>query len=221
MINLLFLNSNEKCSEHVQKGVDSKKCNLQTVTTTFDLLREIKETKFDAVILASNFHDIDIELLISLVRLEMKYTKIIVLHDFENEEEEKLYRLEIDNIINYRESESTVALKVKKFINELISELKNRIVDSDTDIIIDARVQTVQQAGQTVKLSNMEYTILELLLRNKNKVLSRRQIEEIVWGNNISEFDSRVIDVYVLKLRRKLNISCIETIRGIGYVWRD
>lgn len=38
-------------------------------------------------------------------------------------------------------------------------------------------------------------------------------------GNNISCFDYRVVDVYVLRLRRKLNIKNIETTRGVGYKW--
>ncbi len=221
MINMLFLNSIEMCDERIRECIDSKNCNMKEVSTTIDALRKIKDSKFDAVLLASDFDDIDVELLIELIRIEMKYAKIIVLHDFKDEEEEKLYKLEIDNIINYKENEGTLSLKVKKFVNELSSDLKNTIIDTKTDIIIDGDSQTVKKSGHTIKMSNIEYNLLELLLKNKNEVLSRRQIEKNVWGNNISDFDSRVIDVYILKLRRKLDVNCIETVRGIGYVWRD
>ncbi len=74
--------------------------------------------------------------------------------------------------------------------------------------------------GNVIKLSEIEYKLLECLATNPNQALSRQQIEKLVWGNNISEFDLKVIDVHILHLRRKLNTDIIKTIRGIGYCLR-
>ncbi len=58
-----------------------------------------------------------------------------------------------------------------------------------------------------------------MFLKNKNVALTRKEIEVIIWGDNISCFDYRMIDAYILKLRRKLNVKSIEAVRGKGYKW--
>lgn len=78
--------------------------------------------------------------------------------------------------------------------------------------------------GDTIKLTMKETQLLELLLRNKNQVLTREQILDRVWGLD-SDVEINNIEVYLSYLRKKLsniksNIS-IETIRGVGYCLKE
>ena len=70
------------------------------------------------------------------------------------------------------------------------------------------------------ELSNKEYALLEYLMRNPNRVLSRAQISEKVWDMNYSP-GSNVIDVYMSSLRKKLDrgfeYELFHTIKGAGY----
>ena len=72
-----------------------------------------------------------------------------------------------------------------------------------------------------IKLSTREFTILEYMIRNKERVLSREQIEQHIWNYDY-EGGTNVIDVYIRYLRRKIDKGfepkLIHTIRGIGYV---
>ena len=72
-----------------------------------------------------------------------------------------------------------------------------------------------------IKLSTREFTILEYMIRNKEKVLSREKIEQHIWDYNY-EGGTNVVDVYIRYLRKKIddNFSpkLIHTIRGIGYI---
>jgi DNA-binding response OmpR family regulator len=70
--------------------------------------------------------------------------------------------------------------------------------------------------GVEVPLTHREFWVLETLVRRKNQVLTRRQIEESLYGWG-EEVESNAIEVYVHMLRRKFRPDLIHTIRGVGY----
>lgn len=76
--------------------------------------------------------------------------------------------------------------------------------------------RTVTRADQPVELSRREFCVLEALLRSKNRVMSRDQLEQCLYGWG-EEVESNAVDVHVHFLRRKLGRSFIETVRGVGY----
>lgn len=88
------------------------------------------------------------------------------------------------------------------------------------DLTLDPATHRVARAGVPVTLANKEYQILEYLLRNPDRVLTRTMIVEHVWGYDY-ENESNVIDVHIRSLRRKLDdeqpVKLIHTIRGVGY----
>jgi two-component system response regulator QseB len=71
-------------------------------------------------------------------------------------------------------------------------------------------------SGTRTELTKREYRILETLLRNRDRVLSRKQLEESLYGMG-EEIESNAIEVHVHNLRRKLTRGLIETVRGAGY----
>lgn len=220
MIDLLFLNSTNLSINSVLECFDKYNCNSTEVNNTYEAFKELKHRRFDAIIIASDFSDISVVLFVKLLKLNTRYTKFAIIHNLNSEAEEKLYGLDVDNIIDYKKEPKLMNLKIDKFLKGLYMESHNKIIDVGTDIVIDLDTKVVKKLGKTVRVSDVEFNILEFLITNKNTVLSRKQIEKNVWGNNISDFDNRVIDVYILRLRRKLDIKCIETIRGIGYCWQ-
>jgi len=88
------------------------------------------------------------------------------------------------------------------------------------DLELDLYTRQATRGEKMIDLSNKEFALLEYLMRNQNRVLSRIQIGEKVWDMNF-EPSSNVIDVYVSALRRKLDrgfeIQLIHTIKGAGY----
>lgn len=89
---------------------------------------------------------------------------------------------------------------------------------------IDTNNQQVYRGGQRVRLTQTEYSLLEILFRNSGEPVSRPDILEAVWGYAPRRrSDLRVVDVYVTRLRSKLeedpsNPELIITIRGTGYL---
>jgi DNA-binding response OmpR family regulator len=88
------------------------------------------------------------------------------------------------------------------------------------DLRLDLYTRTARRGETEHELSNKEFALLEYLMRNPNRVLSRAQITEKVWDMNY-EAGSNVIDVYVSALRKKLDRGfekeLIHTIKGAGY----
>jgi DNA-binding response OmpR family regulator len=76
--------------------------------------------------------------------------------------------------------------------------------------------RTVRWHGQPVDLTNREFRVLEALLRNRERILSRRQLEDTLYGLG-EEVDSNAVEVHIHNLRRKLSRGLIQTVRGAGY----
>jgi DNA-binding response OmpR family regulator len=94
------------------------------------------------------------------------------------------------------------------------------------DIILDTRTREVRRQGRILELTPKEFSILEFLLYNKNRSVSRFTLAEHVWGDAYDPFTmSNFIDVHLKNLRRKIGDTgdnkVIRTIRGIGFIIED
>jgi DNA-binding response OmpR family regulator len=94
------------------------------------------------------------------------------------------------------------------------------------NITLDTRTREVRRQGRIVELTPKEFSILEFLLYNKNRAVSRFTMAEHVWGDAFDPFTmSNFIDVHLKNLRRKIGDTgddkVIRTIRGIGFIIKD
>ena len=83
-------------------------------------------------------------------------------------------------------------------------------------IVIDRERYVVIIEGQEISLPKKEFELLQLLASKPNKVFTRDEIFSNVWGDNVIVGD-RTIDVHIRKIREKLDINNIKTIKGVGY----
>ena len=116
-------------------------------------------------------------------------------------------------------------------IEELLARIRvyqrNKFISNKTDqikvkdIVMDNKAHSVKRSGTEIELTKKEYDILEMLLINKNVVLTRAQLIEKVWGYDYIG-DTNVVDVFIKYLRSKIDDGFddkfITTIRGVGYV---
>ena len=84
------------------------------------------------------------------------------------------------------------------------------------DLKIDKDNVKVTKSGQNFLLPKKEFDLLYLLASNTEKVFKREEILERVWGNDVV-VGERTIDVHIRRLREKLGINTIQTLKGIGY----
>jgi len=92
------------------------------------------------------------------------------------------------------------------------------------DLMLDLGRRRADRAGKMIELSPKEFALLEFLMRNQGRVVTRTQILDHVWGYDYSP-DSNLVDVYVTYLRRKVDRGhdrkLIRTVRGVGYAVGD
>ena len=120
---------------------------------------------------------------------------------------------------------------VKPFaLQELLARLRaltRRAADSPksavlqvADLALDTLTRRVKRGGKLIVLTAKEYAILECLLRESDRVLTRTQIAEHVWNYDVYN-QSNIVDVYIRNLRRKIDdpfpLKLIHTVRGAGY----
>lgn len=103
---------------------------------------------------------------------------------------------------------------------ELIARI-NKILHKKTikikDITIDMNKMIVTKNNEIINLTTLEYKILNLLIKNINKVVTRDRIIDSIWEWTGNDVNDNTITVYMKRIREKLNSDIIVTIKGIGY----
>jgi DNA-binding response OmpR family regulator len=85
------------------------------------------------------------------------------------------------------------------------------------DLVLDPAARLVTRSGEPVDLSVREFALLQTLLENRGRVLTRAQLEGSLYGWR-DEPDSNALEVHVHHLRKKLGADLIKTLRGVGYM---
>lgn len=85
---------------------------------------------------------------------------------------------------------------------------------------IDLNTREVKCDGKQLKLAKKEFDLLKVLAENPNRVFTREELMQAVWG--VHGYDSqRTVDTHILFLRKKLSVNFIESVRGVGYLFRN
>ena len=106
-----------------------------------------------------------------------------------------------------------------------VARRKFNVIDQDIhlgDFILKIQSRKLICKANEVDLTKKEYELLQYLVLNHDKVLTRHQLYEHIWGNMLDDqYDSNFIDVHIKNLRKKLNTHApspwLETVRGVGY----
>jgi two-component system OmpR family response regulator len=84
------------------------------------------------------------------------------------------------------------------------------------NVALDPRQSRVTLAGAPVKLTGHEFRVLSYLMHHRGRVVSQAELTEHIYAQDFDR-DSNTVEVFIARLRRKLGVSLIETVRGLGY----
>lgn len=181
-------------------------------------------TKFDALIMDLGLPDTDGLDLITRLRESGVKAPVLILSA----------RRTVDDRVKGLEQGGDDYL-VKPFaVAELLARLRNLIKRGGAsgevtrlkalDLELDLLRREAVRGGRALHLTTQEFTLLEFLVRNAGRVVTRSMILDKVWGMRIQP-DTNVVDVHIYRLRGKLDVEgqppMIRTLRGVGYVLRD
>ena len=219
---LLVVEDEKKLNELITK---KRKKEYYGVDSCFDgeeAIRYVEGTEYDAVILDIMLPKLDGFEVIKRIRAKKNKVPILLLTARDNIDD-KVKGLDYgadDYLVKPFIFEELMA-RIRVLLRRNSGNADNVVTIANLKVDLDAK--TVFRDDLLIKLSGREYSILEYLIRNKGKILSRERIEDHIWNYDY-EGGTNVIDVYIRYLRKKIDDSytpkLIHTIRGLGYVLR-
>lgn len=176
-------------------------------------LNYIITEKFDLIILDLMLPKINGWELLKEIR-EKDSTIPVIMMTARGSEEDILkgYDMKADEYIVKPVSMKVLVAKVKAFLR--IHNLGDIL--SFGDITINSETRDIRMNGNSLDLSQKEYELLMLFIKNKGQVLSRERIITSLWGYDY-DGDIRAVDSQIKRIRKKLEGKYIKTIRGAGY----
>jgi two-component system alkaline phosphatase synthesis response regulator PhoP len=143
---------------------------------------------------------------------------LIVLLTALNDEESHIKGLELggDDFVNKPISPKVLVSRISALFRRIQPTSSENKIIQIKDLIIDPAQYKTTLKGENHILAKKEFELLFLLAAQPGRVFLRNEILSQVWGNDVIVGD-RTIDVHVRKIRVKLGIDCITTVKGVGY----
>ncbi len=206
---------------------DSLSLAGHTVTATADgigALNILRQQKMDLVVSDINMPKLDGYGLLEKLREGKNQTPVIFL-TARNEKPDvsRGFKLGADDYISKPFGVEELVLRVGAVLRRTQREEVIEPVITIGPISIDVESMNVRVEGESVSLSPTEYKLLMVLIENKNKVVSRQYLLDVVWGMGFAD-SATVVDTYISYLRRKLHSPSyqgIQTVRGFGFKISD
>ena len=121
-----------------------------------------------------------------------------------------------DDYITKPFSLKLVLMRIEAVLRRTKEKVENHNIFISHGIKLDTNRHTVEVNGKEINLTQLEFDILEVFMKHRNQVLTRDNLINQVWGYDFTG-DEKAVNIHVMNLRRKLDIDCIQTIRGVGY----
>ena len=220
LIRVLIVEDERRISAYVRRGLEEQGYAVDAVFTGKDALYWASSTPYDLILLDILLPELNGLAVCRELRRRGSRVPILML----------TARGMVDDRVAGLDAGADDYL-VKPFsLKELLARMRalTRRADSGdgqpvlavADLMMDTTTRRVSRAGREIDLTAKEYAVLECLLREPERVLTREAIAEHVW--NYDAFNqSNVVDVYIRNLRRKIDdgheVRLIQTVRGAGY----
>ena len=219
---LLVVEDEKKLNELITKKLKKEYYGVDSCFDGEEAVRYVEGTEYDAIILDIMLPKLDGFEVIKRIRAKKNQVPILLLTARDNIDD-KVKGLDYgadDYLVKPFIFEELMA-RIRVLLRRNSGNADNVVTIANLKVDLDAK--TVFRDDLLIKLSGREYSILEYLIRNKGKILSRERIEDHIWNYDY-EGGTNVIDVYIRYLRKKIDDNytpkLIHTIRGLGYVLR-
>jgi len=184
-------------------------------------LGKLSENPYDFILLDLGLPDLDgIEVLQKAKKLNAEAAYIILTARGNIEDRIKGLDLGADDYLPKPFSLLELQSRMQAIARRKFKVNNSVVAIGDFEVDLQKRIVTYQQ--QEVELTRKQFDLLSYLLLHKNRVLTRIQLSEHIWGSFADDdYDSNYIDVHIKNIRKKLGayapIDWLETVRGVGY----
>lgn len=226
MFNIGLAEDDVKIASLVKTGLEEHNYNVTTIPDGLEALHTFQEGKFDLLILDIMMPGMNGIEVCRQIRQTNKDVPILMLTALGSIDDKVLgLNSGADDYLvkpfHFKELLARIEAMVRRLQNTTQHQQIHTL--SFEDIVMDTYSKTVQRAGKDIPLTAKEFTLLELFLKNPNRLLSRQYIAENAWDISF-DTGTNVIDVYVNFLRNKIekgfDRKLIHTKIGMGYIMK-
>ncbi len=217
---ILVIEDEKKVANFLQKGLKEEQFVVDVAYDGLDGEDLATTNDYDLILLDIMLPGKDgIEILKTLRQRQINIPVIMLTAKEMVEDKVEGFNAGCDDYISKPFSFEELLVRIRAVLRRGSGALSN--VLTFADLTLDLISHKVIRDGREIELTAKEYTLLEYLVRNPNRVLTRTMIAEHVWDYNYDSF-TNVIDVYINYLRNKVDrgfaTKLIHTVRGVGYV---
>ena len=220
---LLLVEDEKKVASHIKKGLEGEGYAVDVAINGEDASSMARAYDYDLLILDVMLPGKNGIQILKELRDSEQDTPVILL-TAKNSTEEKILGLDLgaDDYLTKPFEFEELCARIRAILRRHESVKTTKLVIADLEL--NPVTHEVKRAGQKIDLTQKEYALLEYLLYNQGKILTRTMIVEHVWDQDFDSF-TNVVDVYVNHLRSKLDQpfekKLLQTVRGFGYVLRE
>ncbi|MGB9702657.1 MAG: response regulator transcription factor [Candidatus Kapaibacteriota bacterium] len=220
---ILVVEDDPKIGNFIRHGLEQEKFIVELIDNGTEAIDTILNNLFDGVVLDVILPGRDGFSVLRELR-ESGVTTPIILLSGRDDISDRVRGLDMgaDDFLGKPFAIEELAARLRSILRRTLPDKTTKLKCGD--LLLDTVSHIAIRDGKEIELTTKEYTLLEYFLRNKNRILSRSTITQHVWKHNFDP-DSNIIDVYVKRLRLKIdykkNKQLIQSIRGVGYRMRD
>lgn len=220
---ILVVEDEKKIANFIKKGLSEENYVVDVVNNGKDALENISQNNYDLIIMDVVLPDMNGFDLCSEIRKNGFKNAILMLTVRDRVEDKvKGFNSGADDYMTKPFAFEELIARIRAMLRKLSGT--DSLILKVGDLEMDLVSHTVKRAGKEIKLTQKEYSLLEYLMRNHDKIVTRTMILQNVW-----EFDfdtgSNVIDVFIRHLREKIDDwhpkKMIHTVRGRGYILKS
>jgi len=216
---ILIAEDDEALARFVRQGLEGEHYAVDVFPDGEQARTAAAENDYDLVILDLNLPRLDGVNVLRQVRLKKPSLPVLVLTQ-RTRVEDRVQCLDLgaDDYLPKPFSFAELSARIRALVRR--SHLPSESVLSVADLKLDRVERRVERAGRRIELTTREFGLLEYLMRNAGRKVTRSMIIEHVW-NLTFDTTTNVVDVYINYLRRKVDdghpTKLIHTVRGVGY----
>jgi DNA-binding response OmpR family regulator len=217
---ILVIESEQKLARSIKKAIQAERFALDMVSNGEAALEFAEATHYDVIILDLPLPDFDSVSL--LKRIRRNGAAIMVLGGGASVSERiRAFEAGADDYLSKPFSYSELAVRIHVLLRRprVVAD-KLRVADLEIDLM----TREVSRQGKVIELTSKEYGVLEYLMRNTGRPVTRAMLIEHVWNHDFQGL-TNVVDVYINYLRSKIDegfqTKLIHTARGVGYALID
>jgi heavy metal response regulator len=216
---ILVVEDEKKIADFLQRGLESNGYAVDVAPDGQAAIARVHETDYDLVVLDLMLPDMDGMKVLERVRARKVGPPVLIL-SARGAVDDRVKGLELgaDDYLTKPFAFVELLARVRALLRRGQPAPEKLVV---ADLAVDTLRRKVTRSSETIELAPKEYGILEYMMRNKGRPLSRTMIVEHVWDMDYDGL-TNIVDVYIRHLRSKIDDKyqqkLIQTVRGIGYM---